>query len=1129
MIIGKYESNSLSLLSLSGGNLMLEQLTKSDIKDIFSYAVYRRGLGYYREGRVRELYHDPVRNIWAAKVRGSKSYHVTIEDDNPGISSECTCPAYNQYYEPCKHIAAVMLKIHDSSQGGSIITKSSQVHNQSLLDRKRKQQEEWQRHNQELERQMQERQAIYVKQLTNQFIQTFSSISLGRVEQETGISKFPLIVEWIIKLNRSYYSAKHFISIEMKVGQKRTYVVKNIKEFLKAINIQVQYPFTKNFSYDPTEQEFSQEDQEIIHLLLNAIKYEEIYQEFQPSYYRGSGSSDERAINIPLMIMDELFTKLNNRSVLFENGDKVFNQINIYHSELPFSIQLDKGSVDEFQLDLTELVSLKFLDLYGYIILDNNFYKISDDQQRLIKELKNLIDQSSSPLLPIANDQIEPFISQVVPRISKIGKLEISDKVSNEIVKFPLQVRLYVDRDDDLLHVSLEFHYGVNKINPFEQTALDKGGPILMRDAEKEQAIMDVIESTSLRFNGKQLYAKGEDDIFEFLYEILPRLEGQAEILLTNAVKSLILPDRQAPVTNIEVDSSGNWLEVSFDMAGIDQERIRHILQSVVEKKKYYRLPSGAFVSLESEEFQTIQNMIQEFKLKPSQLQKETIQLPIYRGMQLDEMVDKEKGSNAKYGKQFRRLLNRLKNPEELEFDLPDLLQAELRDYQNYGFQWLKTLKLYRLGGILADDMGLGKTVQSIAYILSERNANKVVKPALIVAPASLVYNWKNEFKKFAPSLTAEVMIGKPQERIERLQSDTVQDVWITSYPTLRQDIDSYNQFEFSTLILDEAQAIKNHTTKTAKAVREIQAETRFALSGTPIENSIDELWSIFQTIMPDFFPNQKAFRQLEPEKVARMIRPFLLRRVKKDVLKELPDKIETVNYSELTNQQKDLYLAYLERIQKESKEALQGEGFQKSRIKILAGLTRLRQLCCHPSLFLENYQGDSGKLQQLMDIVSNAVENGRRILIFSQFTSMLSIIRDQLTNSGLNFFYLDGQTAPKERVEMVDQFNQGGADIFLISLKAGNTGLNLTGADTVILYDLWWNPAVEEQAAGRAHRIGQKNVVQVIRLITQGTIEEKIYELQQNKKELIETVIQPGDKATSTLTEQEIREILNI
>ena len=260
------------------------------------------------------------------------------------------------------------------------------------------------------------------------------------------------------------------------------------------------------------------------------------------------------------------------------------------------------------------------------------------------------------------------------------------------------------------------------------------------------------------------------------------------------------------------------------------------------------------------------------------------------------------------------------------------------------------------------------------------------------------------------------------------------------------------------------------------------------------------------------------------------MIRPFLLRRMKKDVLTELPDKIETVNYSELTKGQKEMYVAYLEKIQNETRETLQKDGFQKSQIKILAGLTRLRQLCCHPGLFLENYHGDSGKLEQLMEIVSNAVENGRRMLIFSQFTSMLAIIREKLTESGVPFFYLDGQTAPKDRVDMVEKFNEGNRDVFLISLKAGYTGLNLTGADTVLLYDLWWNPAVEEQAAGRrAHRMGQKKVVQVIRLITQGTIEEKIYELQQSKKELIETVLEPGDQTISKMTEQELREILSI
>jgi SNF2 family DNA or RNA helicase len=682
---------------------------------------------------------------------------------------------------------------------------------------------------------------------------------------------------------------------------------------------------------------------------------------------------------------------------------------------------------------------------------------------------------------------------------------------------------------DDLLFISLEFHYGEHKINPFQQVPQTKAGPIIMREVEKEQAIMDVVESSALKLNVNGLYAKEEDEIFEFLYEILPRLEGKVEIFLTNGVKSLLLPERPSPVTNIEVNSSGKLLEINFDMEGIDRGQIQSIMQSVMEKKKYYRLPDGAFVQLETEEFQTIKKIMYEFQIKPQQLQQESIKLPVHRGIQLDDIMNKENGGNAKYGRQFHRLLSRLKNPEELDCEIPKSLQAELRDYQYYGFQWLRTLRYYQLGGILADDMGLGKTLQAIAFILSLFEENQDLKPALIVAPASLVYNWKNEFQKFAPTLTAEVLIGTPQERVDKLQNQPLPNVWITSYPTLRQDCKFYNEHQFSTLILDEAQSIKNYLTKTAKAVREIQVETVIALSGTPIENSIDELWSIFQTVMPAFFPNQKRFRQLEPDKIARMIRPFLLRRVKKDVVKELPDKIETVHYSDLTKQQKKLYLAYLEKIQQETRESLEVDGFQKSQIKILAGLTRLRQLCCHPSLFLEDYHEDSGKLEQLMEIVESAVDNGRRILIFSQFTSMLSIIKEKLRKLEIEHFYLDGQTKPKDRVDMVDQFNQGIGDVFLLSLKAGNAGLNLTGADTVILYDLWWNPAVEEQAAGRAHRIGQKNVVQVIRLITQGTIEEKIYELQQSKKELIDTVLHSGDQAMTKLTEQEIREVLNI
>lgn len=1107
---------------------MLSYLSDGVLRDILTSRVYNRGLGYYREGRVRDLTHDPVHDIWEARVRGTRTYYVRIEEGSDEFSATCTCPAYERSLEPCKHIAAVLLKISERARKSASIIEPTKVNGQAL-ERKGSFQEDYEARMKEIEKERNARQQEHLRHLTNQFIRTFSSLSQDEGVRNSEISKAPIQTDWIIKTNSPYFVNKEFLTIEMKTGLHRTYVVKKIREFLNAIKLHTQYPFTKKFTYDPTEQEFPQIDREIINLLLEALKYEEIFEEMQPSYYRGQNFMDERAMIIPPMIADRLFAKLAERSIYFEIDRNQYQQIEFYETEPPLTIKLEKGEGEDFQLDLRNLADYNYLELYGYIVRDNQFYKANPKQQVMLKELSMLLNSTEKHLLPISNEQIEPFISQVAPQIGKIGKLEISEKVSSKIVKFPLKAKVFVDWKDDVIQVSLEFHYGENKINPFESGEQRKDGPIIMRDADKEKSIMDIIESASLRFNGKMLYAAGEDEIFEFLYEILPLLEEEADVFVTNAVKSLVMPVDDGPVTNIDMDSSGNWLEVSFDMNGIEQGEVQNMLQSVVEKKNYYRLASGAFVSLQSEEFETIQSMFAQLSIKPHELRQEKLQLPIYRGIQLNEITGRKKGSQTRYGKSFRRLINSMKNPEELEFEITDTLQAELRDYQSYGFQWLKTLGKYRLGGILADDMGLGKTLQTIAYLLSEKEERQNDQPALVVAPASLVYNWKNEFQRFAPTMTTDVIIGTPQEREEKLKGSVTPDVWITSYPTLRQDIDFYRDREFSTLILDEAQAIKNHATKTAKAVREIGARTRFALSGTPIENSIDELWSIFQTIMPDFFPNLKTFRQLEPEKIGEMIRPFLLRRVKKDVLKELPDKIETVHYSDLTKPQKELYLAYLERIKQEARDSLQGEGFQKSRIKILAGLTRLRQLCCHPSLFLENYQGESGKLQQLLEIVHNAKENGRRMLIFSQFTGMLAMIRGELEKAGLSYFYLDGQTPPKERVEMVDRFNKGENEIFLVSLKAGNTGLNLTGADTVILYDLWWNPAVEEQAAGRAHRIGQKKVVQVIRLITQGTIEEKIYGLQQNKKELIDTVIQPGDQALSTITEEDIREILSI
>jgi len=464
-------------------------------------------------------------------------------------------------------------------------------------------------------------------------------------------------------------------------------------------------------------------------------------------------------------------------------------------------------------------------------------------------------------------------------------------------------------------------------------------------------------------------------------------------------------------------------------------------------------------------------------------------------------------------------------HPENFEAQLPENLHAVLRQYQEVGFRWLKMLSHYQFGGILADEMGLGKTVQTISYLLSEKQEKQKLN-ALIVAPASLTFNWQQEIKRFAPTISASVISGTKEEREGQMAQPA--DVRITSYASLRQDIDAYQALDLTCLILDEAQMVKNSATKTAQALRSLEVPQRFALSGTPIENNLEELWSLFQMIMPGFFPNKQKFKELSTQEIAKMIKPFILRRDKKSVLHDLPQKLETNYYSVLTEEQKKIYLAYLRQMREEIAQ-MDSTSFRKNRISILAGLTRLRQICCDPRLFVEDYEGSSGKLEQVKDLLLAAKENGRRVLLFSQFTSMLSIIEEELAQEGFESFYLRGSTPPQDRLTMVDAFNSGEKDVFLISLKAGGTGLNLTGADTVILYDLWWNPAVEEQAAGRAHRIGQKNVVEVWRMIAEGTIEERMDALQQEKRELFQKVIQGNETQLQQMTEEDIRLILSI
>ncbi|MFD0679260.1 MULTISPECIES: DEAD/DEAH box helicase [unclassified Paenibacillus] len=1107
------------------------QLTQRVIKLLCGSFSYEKGEAYYRAHKVTSINNNPNSSLYEAIVQGGSSYQVTVEIDRNGdVDAECTCPAYLASDKYCKHIAAVLLNIHDLQQEGEVPIRSYT----SML------QPEYESRNRlgHVEprfggsRGGRSADPAGDIQLTNGILKLFDL----RPQRSSGTrplfdARTPLEVEFICK-TFPYGYRKYLFGIEIKIGPKRLYIVQKIRDFLDRFDHRESYVFSKNFSYDPELHSFQKENDDVIRQLAQIYNNEQMYRETSNPYSsHGNGMSGDRMLLIPSYSWEALLPLLIKApSIQLVHEDRTFDGLHLSDESIPLLFKFDESSHSAgYQLDVQGLEQITIMESYGIALFEGRLLKLQPEQCKRLVELKQMLESSRKHQIQIPQEQMEPFMEKVVPGLMKLGSVSIAQSVSERIEHTPLKAKLYLDRVRDRLLAGLEFQYGDIVINPLEGNSQKRGSDrILMRDGDQERQIMELMEQSLFTKTEGGYFMDDEEAEYDFLYHVVPQLEKLLKVYATSAVKARLYIGHTPPKISVDVDERTDWLEFQFDMEGIPESEIRNLLKSLEEKRNYHRMPNGAFLPLEGAEFLEIIRFMNEMGISKGDLKGTKFHIPVVRGLHL--MDSQRQGNAVKLGKSFRRLLENIRNPDNLDFAVPESLIPILRDYQKYGFQWMKTLAHYHFGGILADDMGLGKTLQSIAFIVSElpeiRNREQ---PAIIVSPASLVYNWRNELKKFAPQIRSIIADGSRAERSSALKNLSQVDVIITSYPLLRRDIDLYVTQSFHTLILDEAQVFKNHATQTAQAVKLLQAQYRFALTGTPVENRLEELWSIFDAVFPELFPGRKAFNDLSREIVAKRLRPFLLRRLKTEVLKELPEKIESLQASELLPDQKKLYVAYLAKLQKETLKHLNEEGFQKNRIKILAGLTRLRQLCCHPVLFVEDYTGSSAKFEQLMEIIDECRSAGKRMLIFSQFTEMLGLIGRELGYQGVPHFYLDGNTPTSERVELCSRFNDGERDLFLISLKAGGTGLNLTGADTVILYDLWWNPAVEQQAADRAHRIGQKNVVQVIRLVTQGTVEDKMYELQQKKKNLIDEVIQPGQEALTALTEHEIREILMI
>ncbi|OIK15712.1 helicase SNF [Bacillus sp. MUM 116] len=868
---------------------------------------------------------------------------------------------------------------------------------------------------------------------------------------------------------------------------------------------------------------------------LAKVERREAYQNYNPQFHYFQRETD-KVLQELIRISDRVFYSdeftyidaydwdrifpllLKAPTVKLEHKGKIFTHLQFSNGTIPLYFLFDSGPNEDFQLSIKGLEKITII--YDYVLLEGRFWKPAKEDLERLTELKKMLDATGTQQISIQEEQMELYLEQVIPGLKKVGHVRISEAVSKRLDQTSLKAKLYLDRIKNRLLAGLEFHYGNVVVNPLEERI-----PSLLGNGEQEEHILNIMEESGFTKTESGYFLQNEELEYHFLYHVVPNFKKLVQVYATTAVKARLFKENPQPHFRVDRRERTDWLSFRFELKGIPESEIRNLLTSLEEKRKYYRLRDGSFLSLESPEFIEMNRFLQGIGVKPKEIHTE-FELPLTQGLAVIQSFE----NSVKIGSSLKQLLADLQNPAGIQFKIPAKLTGILRDYQKHGYQWLKTLAHYGLGGILADDMGLGKTLQSIAYIQSVLpEIHKTKQTVLIVSPSSLTYNWWNELKKFTPDIRAEIVDGSKAQRMNLLKNLDKVDVVITSYPLLMRDRISYEKITFHTLFLDEAQAFKNPVTLTAKAVKKLQAGHRFALTGTPIENSLDELWSIFHVVFPELFPNRKAFHDLRREEVAKRVRPFILRRVKEDVLGELPGKIESMHASDLLPDQKKLYAAYLAKLKHDTLKHLDKDTFQKNRIKILAGITRLRQLCCHPALFVDGYNGGSAKFEQLLKIIEECRSTGRRMLIFSQFTQMLAIIAKELTSKGVSYFYLDGSTPAAERVELCNRFNRGEKALFLISLKAGGTGLNLTGADTVILYDLWWNPAVEQQAADRAYRMGQKNTVQVIKLVAHGTIEEKMNELQEKKKHLIDDVIKTGEEKLSSLTEEDIREILMI
>ncbi len=929
--------------------------------------------------------------------------------------------------------------------------------------------------------------------------------------------------------------------LDFKVGEKQLYKIKDLTKFYDAYINRENIYYGSKLSFVHCEEAFSTKAKSFLNFIL---KYAETIQYANnilkgSRYYYTKGQISKSGIELVGSAADDFFSIFNDeeRYAIEYNKENISFKLTNKRPDLRFKIE--KHAEDEYGLsaNFSKLLIIKGIK-YVYILKDDLIYKLDRYKNSNLIKIIELYNKSDTVEYKFNKKYLLEFINKVLPKVKDIVNMDDIPAEEKELYvpkKLAVKILLDVDSEDNIV-LSPKFCYGAIEFNPLDSENI----PQIPRDFYSEYEVLKRIKQDGFYdFEEDKAFIMREDErIYNFLVNSLSEYMEKFEVLVTDSFKKNEI--RQPKIVSIGVKIKNDLLNIDLSSMEFDKQELKEILNRYKMRKKYYRLKNGNFLSLENnKEIEFLNNLTEGMDIDLKAITDGTIKLPINRSLYLNRLLTKLNDVQIVEDDTFRRIINESIRPENIK--IPQEQEKVLRGYQQIGYKWLKVLDKYKFGGILADDMGLGKTLQIITILQDEKNNAKIHKPSIVVCPSSLSLNWKNEVDKFGKGIRALVITGSLTERINKIKDANKYDLLITSYDLLKRDLDIYleNNIKFRYQIADEAQYIKNSNTQNARTLKELSAETRFALTGTPIENSLAELWSIFDYVMPGYLFSYNKFKRDYESKIVKdldekqmdrlktMIEPFILRRTKKQVLTELPEKTVSIIKNEMSEEQQKVYLTYLAQTKKEVAKVVGLNGIKKSQIQILALLTRLRQICCHPSLFLENYEGESSKLNQCIELIKEAISGGHKILLFSSYTEMFKIIEKELEKENIQYFKLTGQTKTDERVEMVDEFNKNrDIKVFLISLKAGGTGLNLIGADIVIHYDPWWNLSAENQATDRAYRIGQKNNVQVYKLITKNSIEEKINNLQLKKANLIDDVLDTKTTFISKLTEEEIMDL---